>query len=175
MKDWLIEIIKITIPSVVVLLTSFLVLRELLSNQLQKSKLDLKIANNKIITPLRLQAYERIIIFLERITPESLFLRIFSKDMDTTQLYKSVIQTIRSEFEHNLSQQIYISEDAWMLVVTAKESIIRLMNTAYANESLKENVQEFMKKVIEAYNSVEENPVEAAKKFIKNEISKQIL
>lgn len=174
MKDLIFEIIKFTLPSIVVLITAYLILRELLQNQLNKSKLELKINNAKIITPIRLQAYERMILFMERITPDMLFVRIYQAGMTTDNLHRAALQTVRSEYEHNLSQQVYISDDAWQLIVSAKESVLRLINTAASNPALRDNVQEFSSRVIEAYKQVEENPTETAIKFLKNEITTQI-
>lgn len=174
MKEFVIELLKITIPSLIVLLATFLVLRELLANQLQKQKIELKINNSKLITPVRLQAYERLVLFLERISPDSMLIRQFAQGMTTEQLHRDVLQSIRKEFEHNLSQQVYVSEDAWQMVVSAKEAILKLVNIAYSNPDLRDNVQEYVRRVIEAYSSVDENPVESAIKFIKDEIQNQI-
>lgn len=174
MKEFVLELLKITIPSLIVLLATFLVLRELLQNQLQKQRIELKINNAKLITPIRLQAYERLVLFIERISPDSLFIRQFVQGITTEQLHREALQSIRKEFEHNLSQQVYVSEDAWQMVVTAKEAILKLINIAYSNPELRENVQEYIRRVIEAYSTVDENPLENAIKFIKDEIQNQI-
>lgn len=129
MDDFL-EILKYTLPSVVVFLTSFYLLKTMLQNQSHKKMLEIKMGNQKVILPVRLQAYERIILFLERISPSSLVLRIVQPDMSAAQLQKELVENIRNEFEHNLSQQIYISATAWELTRSAKEETIKLINLA---------------------------------------------
>jgi hypothetical protein len=87
---------------------------------------------HKIILPLRLQAYERIILFLERISPATLVPRVLRPDMHALQLQQAMVKTIREEFEYNLSQQLYISSGAWELVKNAKEEMVKLINISGA-------------------------------------------
>ncbi len=82
----------------------------------------------KTITPIKLQAYERIVLFLERISTESLIMRTVKPGMTAQQLHSALIANIRSEYEHNLSQQIYMSNEAWEMVKNAKGTVIRIIN-----------------------------------------------
>jgi hypothetical protein len=91
---------------------------------------DLKLEDHRIILPLRLQAYERLILFLERILPNNLVLRINRPEMDAYQLQTNLIRTIREEFEYNLSQQLYVSSRSWELIKNAKEEMIKMINIA---------------------------------------------
>jgi uncharacterized radical SAM superfamily protein len=149
-------------------------MKNFLEKEIQHSKLNIKIANTKIITPLRLQAYERLVLFLERISPEAIFVRVYRQGMNSEQLHKLLLKTIRTEFEHNLSQQVYVSNEAWEAVKSAKEAVLRLINTAAASPKGKAYVNEFSKIVIEAYNSIDNNPTDAAIELLKNEIQQQI-
>ena len=175
MKDSLLNVLMYTVPSLVVLATAYLILRTFIDREVTKSRMELKLNNAKLITPIRLQAYERLVLFLERITPESLFIRIYKPGMTTELMHKSLLQIIRNEYEHNLSQQVYVSDDAWEAVKSAKESILRLINTAASSSRAKINAQEFSKLVMEAYNSVDGNPTENAIGLIKAEIAEQIM
>lgn len=174
MKDTWIDLIKYIVPALIVLLTSYLVMKNFLDKEINSAKLNLKISNAKIITPIRLQAYERLVLFLERISPESLFVRVFEAGMTPEVLHKSLLKTVRTEFEHNISQQVYISEDAWENIIIAKESVLRLINTAASSQKAKISAQEFGKIVIEAYNSVDNNPTQAAIEILKRELSEQL-
>jgi hypothetical protein len=174
MKETWIDLIKYTVPALVVLLTAYTVMKSFMDREVVNAKINLKLQNSKIITPIRLQAYERLVLFLERISPEALFVRVYQAGMSSEQLHKILLKTIRTEFEHNLSQQVYVSDEAWEAVRTAKESILRLVNTAASSERGKSNSQEFSKLVIEAYNSVENNPTENAIEILKNEIQEQL-
>ncbi len=174
MKDTLVELVKYTVPALIVLLTAYVVMKNFLDKEISKTKLSIKLTNTKLITPVRLQAYERLVLFLERIAPEAVFVRVYRQGMTTEQLHKILLKTIRSEYEHNLSQQVYVSDDAWEAVKSAKESVLRLINTAAASQKGKENATEFSKIVIEAYNSIDDNPTDVAIKMIKREIQEQI-
>lgn len=175
MKDTWIDLLKYVVPAIVVALTAYIVMKNFLDKEITNSKINLKLGNAKIITPIRLQAYERLVLFLERISPESLFVRTFEAGMTIERLHKSLLKMIRSEFEHNLSQQVYVSQDAWEAIVAAKESVLRLINTAVSSPKVKEGgIQEFSIIVIDAYNSVDNNPTVNAIEILKNEISEQL-
>ncbi|MBQ4441268.1 MAG: hypothetical protein II899_04070 [Bacteroidales bacterium] len=81
-----------------------------------------------VVLPLRLQAYERMALFLERIEPNQLVMRIHSQGLTVGQEQNLLLTAIRSEFEHNLSQQIYISTPVWNKVSDAKDDIIDIIN-----------------------------------------------
>ena len=84
----------------------------------------------KLVTPIRLQAYERMALYLERISPESLVLRCYQPGMDTKLLQGVMTKTIRDEWEHNLSQQVYISSEAWQRIRQAKDEMMGVINSA---------------------------------------------
>lgn len=82
-----------------------------------------------IALPLQLQAYERLAVFLERINPESLVRRVTSSEIEMADIRALLIHGIRSEYDHNVSQQIYVSREAWEAVSIAKEQLISLINS----------------------------------------------
>ena len=84
----------------------------------------------KLVTPIKLQAYERMALFLERISPESLVLRCYQPGMDTKRVQGVMTKTIRDEWEHNLSQQVYISSEAWNRIRQAKDEMVGVINSA---------------------------------------------
>lgn len=83
----------------------------------------------EIALPLRLQAYERLVVFLERIHPERLVQRVIEPGIKSGDVRSLMIHSIHSEYDHNLSQQIYVSQQAWEAVSTAKEQLIALINS----------------------------------------------
>ena len=87
----------------------------------------------QVAAPLRLQAYERMALFLERIRPESLILRCYQPGMDLKLLQNVLTKNIRDEWEHNLSQQIYLSSEAWERIRNAKDEMIGVVNSAAIN------------------------------------------
>ncbi len=103
-----------------------------MEKEMEKLKAELKEKDKGLITPIRLQAYERMVLFLERITPTSLVFRVQQPGQNALQLQTKMLQSIRDEYEHNLAQQLYISKEAWSMVKTAKEDMVKLINTAAA-------------------------------------------
>jgi hypothetical protein len=101
-----------------------------LTNEAEKTKMQLKLDVHKISLPVRMQAYERLVMLLERIEPAGLLVRTNLPGMSATQLQSALVQSIRSEFEHNLSQQLYVSDKAWEMMRNAREESIRRINMA---------------------------------------------
>lgn len=124
------------------------------------------------ITTLRLQACERLILFLERIRPNSLILRVHTSDMTAPQLQAALIRTVREEFEYNLSQQLYLSKNVWEQIRNAKEETIRQINSAVSN--LKENgsARDLAAAILQISLSQERTPVNQAIEAIKQEVNR---
>ncbi len=76
---------------------------------------------------LKMQAYERLALLLERSKPASLLLRLVLKTNDAMQLKLMLLETIREEFEHNNSQQIYVSEVLWKRICLTKDRLFQLI------------------------------------------------
>jgi hypothetical protein len=126
----------------------------------------------KIILPLRLQAYERIILFLERISPNNMIMRLNKPEMSSFQLQSALIKTIREEFEYNLSQQLYISLKGWELVKNAKEETIKLINVASGKIPETASAGELVKIIFDLALEKNRLPVDVAIDEIKKEIQK---
>ncbi len=159
-----------TLPSIVVFLAVYIVLKSFLDREKAQLQLKLSIENSKRLLPVRLQAYERLVLLMERISPQLLIPRVYKKDMTKDQLHYALIQAVRQEYEHNLSQQIYVSDQAWQAVKEAKENIIKLINTIAADPQYSESVQKMSRLIIEAYSSVEDPPTETAIRILKEEL-----
>ena len=118
-------IILVTVPAGMVGGGLYLVVRAFIRRDQDLRLLEIRAAAGKETLLLRLQAYERMVLFLERISPAAVISRVLDPDMVNHELQLAMIRDIRSEFEHNLSQQLYISSDAWQLIVSAKDEIIK--------------------------------------------------
>lgn len=117
--------------------------------------------------PIRLQAYERMTLFLERINPSKLLIRVSPVSADKNDYETLLVSTIENEFDHNLSQQIYISEECWNIIKAAKNATIQLIRksnmSADSAEKMRENVlNELLEK---------QSPSNAALSYIKTEVS----
>lgn len=124
------ELLKYTVPSLIVLATAYYLLKMFLDKETEKTQMQMRLDVQKTSLPVRMQAYERLVLLLERIEPAGLLVRTNLQGMNASQLHSALIQTIRSEFEHNLSQQLYVSTKAWEMVRTAREETIKRINTA---------------------------------------------
>lgn len=139
------------------------------NNRLEK---ELQLKNKDLILPIRLQAYERMMLFLERINPQSMIFRIQKPGMNSLILQTSLLQTIRQEFEHNLAQQLYISAEAWAMVKTAKEDTVKLINTAAASVQPEDDATILSKEIITIQSERNKSTSESALSMLKKEIHK---
>lgn len=124
------DLLKITLPAVVVLYVAYLMVRSFLQKRLEEIALSTKHKNQEIIVPIRLQAYERIVLLLERIAPNNLLSRINSSEYTVKEFQQILIHEVRNEMNHNLSQQLYMSDIAWTYVMNTVEQIISLINSS---------------------------------------------
>ena len=127
-------IVAIIIAVAVIGGTFYLLVKRYFDNQQKERLLEMKIDERqealKVVTPIRLQAYERMALFLERIAPSSLVLRCYQPGMDLKLLQGVMTKNIRDEWEHNLSQQVYLTPALWTRIREAKEEMINLVNSA---------------------------------------------
>ena len=123
------------------------------------------------VTPIKLQAYERIVLFLERISLESLLVRVSSPDMTASQLHSALLNAIRSEFEHNLSQQIYMSQQAWEVVRNARSNMIKIINSEVEKMPPDSSGMALSKHLLEKIMELEKEPTRAAIDYVKGEIA----
>ena len=131
--DILLEFGKIIIPALLVLYAMYLTLKNILEKDIEKKEVEFKIKNYETLLPMRLQAYERLTLLLERISPKNIMLRLNNPKLTAKEFQILLIREIREEYNHNLSQQIYISEDTWILVRKAVEDTINLINQSGLN------------------------------------------
>jgi hypothetical protein len=169
-----VEILKISIPAVLVLITAWLILRNMIKNDQDKRKQEIILQSSRAVVPIRLQAYERIVLFLERISLESLLVRTNSPGMSAAELHSAILNTIRSEFEHNLSQQIYMSQQAWEVVKNARSSTVKLINSEFEKTPRTASGLDFSKHLLERVMELDKEPTKTAVEFIKNEVSRLI-
>lgn len=172
-------IIIVALLAIVIVVKEFYgseAIKKFVENEQKKTILEIqKIQESevrKVVTPIQLQAYERLVLFLERMTPNNLVLRCYQAGM-TTQLLKDVmIQNIRDEFEHNLSQQLYISSQAWAYIKNAKEDMINTINSIQAKEGESLTPTAFAGTLFELLAG-KESQIELAQDFLKEEIQKR--
>lgn len=168
------DILKITIPALIVFFTAWAILRNMIKNDQDKRKQEIILQNSRTVTPIKLQAYERIVLFLERISLESLIVRVSTSDMTSMQLHSAMLNAIRSEFEHNLSQQIYMSQQAWEVVRNARSNMIKIINSEAEKMPANSTGMALSKQLLEKVMEMEKEPTRAAIDYLKGEIGRMI-
>ena len=160
------DILKITLPALLVMITAWLVIRHMLQDDKDRRRQDLLLQTVKTITPIKLQAYERIVLFLERISTESLIMRTGKPEMTAQQLHSAMIANIRNEYEHNLSQQIYMSNEAWEMVKNAKGTVVRIINKIATQLPPTATGEELSRLLIEEMMDMDAEPCRAALNYV---------
>ncbi len=166
----MIETIKYLLPAVVVFLAAYLVLSKMIRSERQRLHAEAALNNQKYITPLRMQAYERMVLLLERISPQALIMRTQRPNITNRELQNMLLKTIRSEFEHNMAHQLYISNKAWEMVCSAKEDCIKLINQTALQTKPDGNSLQLCKLVLERMLDQANDPTKKAINYLKDEI-----
>jgi hypothetical protein len=166
----LLDIIKYTVAGVGVVYIAFYLFKPYLDRSERVQLLELKKTISNQTLPLRLQAYERLILLIERITPANMLLRLNSSGLSAQELHSLIVSEIRSEYQHNVTQQIYVGNAAWAVVKRVKEDTLSVVNNAV--KALPENVTAFeLSKIILGHLSrLEENPYDIATNLVKKEV-----
>jgi hypothetical protein len=169
------DILKYTVPSLVVLLATVIIVRKFLAAQIQEKQLTLLKDNQDVTVRLRLQAYERLALFIERIHPRQLVPRVYEPGMTVSILQQVLIMNIKTEFEHNLSQQIYVTKAVWDSVRGVKEQELNMINTMARQLEPDAPAKELHSRMVDYLVSTEGDlPIDVALKYI-NEEAKLVL
>jgi hypothetical protein len=156
------------LPAIVVAIIAYYFFKGHMANEEGRRRyLIQKEAENKII-PVRLQAYERITLLMERMDPNKLLIRVkpFSDDVDEYE--RHLIKNIEQEFEHNVTQQIYVSPECWNLINAAKNATIHIIRQAAMHE--KGNDADAMREYLLRNFMEEITPSQKALAYIKKEV-----
>lgn len=134
MSTWLVallEIIKITVPALIVFFTVYYLMKTYLDKQYQLRALEFKQNQSNLTVPSRLQAYERLSLFCERIAIPSLMLRLREDNQTNAALRLAMLLTIQQEFEYNITQQVYVSEQLWQIIKISRDNTVMDINGLY--------------------------------------------
>src|ERR1041385_3491693 len=107
------DVLMYILPALAVMAGMFYVMKRFLDRDHNVRMVEARKEAHKTLVPLKLQAYERLCIFLERISPPSLLTRVLTHGMSAARFRTELVSTINNEFEHNVSQQIYVTDNAW--------------------------------------------------------------
>jgi hypothetical protein len=163
-----IDVFLFAIPSLITGLIAYYFFKEHTKNEDGRRRYLLHKDMQINALPTRLQAYERMALFLERISPAKLLIRVVPVSSDKDSYESLIIQNIEQEFEHNLSQQIYVSEKCWNIINTAKNATIQLIRKASLLE--KTDTANKLREVVLTEMMERRSPSDAALSFLKEEV-----
>lgn len=129
-------------------------------------------SNSSTILPLQLQAYERMALYVERISPQSLISRIYQPGMTTVDMQLAMVQQIKAEYDHNVTQQIYVSTQTWDAIKTLKEQTISVINQVAATLPPDAPAMELNKQLLEVFAEAGASPSELVAQIINTEAKK---
>lgn len=166
------EILKFTIPSLITFGVAFVILNKFMQDQQETRMFEMKKSQQDFLTPIRLQAYERLVLFLERITPSNMVPRLHRNGMTAQQLQKAILKNVRSEYEHNLAQQLYVSPQVWMFIGRTKEEVVKMVNLAASKVDPNGPAIELTKVLYDIIKETKSNPTQKTLNMIKGEMTK---
>jgi hypothetical protein len=166
----LLEIATYTLPAIITGGVAFGLLHKFFKNEENKRKFELLRENQRLGLPIRLQAYERIVLFLERVNPINLMMRVEPNSLDAQNYATLLIHTIQTEYEHNIAQQIYFTHESWEIILKAKNSIITQIRR-FSIEGEVKSGEELRTKLLQELTQTESASAVAIS-FIKEELKR---
>ncbi len=165
------EVIRYILPAIIVLIITYLMLSMFMKNEEKRRMHEIRLNSRQNSLPIRLQAYERLALFLERIQPANLMVRIKTEQMNVSGYQAILIQTIRTEYEYNLSQQIYVSSNAWKMIKGARDATVNLISQAARKLSADASAEDLRSLVLQVLAAKKHSPSDRALEVIKSEVS----
>lgn len=166
----LIEFGKILLPASIVLYAVYLIVRSFINKEIELKRLEVRGRSIETILPNRLQAYERVCLLLERISPPNLLLRLSNPNYSAREFHKLLLDEVRNEYNHNVSQQIYMSEEVWNMVRNGKEDLTILINEASSTMGPESTSLDLSRKIFELTMEKKVEPIGHALIELKKEI-----
>lgn len=158
------------IPYLLVGIPVLLLVNWFLKQNLKIKQIELSLATQKEMLPLKVQAYERLTILLERINPESIVLREQKQGLSSLQLHSLILKHIRSEFEHNLAMQIYLPNKTWDLINNARDESIKMINSCAGEVKPDAPSMELSQKIMTRSINEPNFHIKKAKEALRNDI-----
>jgi len=130
---------------------------------------------NKDLMAMQLDAYQRLVLFLERIAPNNMIMRLNNPGLPSGAFQAKLLETIRQEFEHNLAQQIFVSPEAWRITKNSKEEVLKIINMAATKMPPTAMANDLSKAIFEIIAQLEVQPTDSAIAFLKDELNKNVI
>jgi len=165
-----IQFLNTVLPASIVLFGMYLMVKSFLEKDFQKKLVEVKMKSTETILPIRLQAYERVCLLLERVSPANLVPRVNDQSFNAAIFNQRLHTEVRDEVNHNISQQVYMSDAAWDVTISAINDLNSILNAAAATVNPEAKGIELAKNIFERYSSLEVDPIQVALLTVKAEI-----
>lgn len=173
--DIISDLLKVLLPASLVLYAMYLTIKAFIDKNTTDRQLDHKAEMSKTLLPLRLQAYERMTLFLERISPNNLLMRLGGQAQNVLDFQQMLLSDIREEFSHNLAQQVYISTSTWEAIKRASQETSTLINLAARELSQDAPAMELSKRIFDIVVNQNVTPSDDALKVLKQDFQNLFL
>lgn len=168
---YLLDIVKFALAGLIVFFAAWFFVKAYLDQRFNFRMIELKKESLKQTLPLRLQAYERTILFLERISPSNMLLRLHVPEMSAKEMQRIIIADIRAEYQHNISQQLYVSATTWMVVKKIKDDTVSIVNSAAGALPEHATAADLSRSILVHLAGLEsENPYDVALNIVKKDV-----
>ena len=168
---FLLELLKITVPALVVFATAYYLVKKHLDTSVRLRQMELKQSATQTTVPMKMQAYERLAVFCERSELTSLLSRFFDTDMKCKELLFLMVGAVKQEYEHNISQQVYVSDNLWKIIKLARNQNIAILESLGTSVGLDASAGELHDAIRKHLNEHPNNPLATAQAAIRQEAS----
>ncbi len=164
------QIALILVPAGAVLMTAVYFMRRESEKELRNAQIELRKERQKFFLPNRVDAYQRAILLMERIHPNSLVMRNNNPGLPAAAMQVQLLEAIRNEYEHNIAQQMFISQPTWELVRKSKDETVKIIHLAGQQLEATATGMDLSSKIFEIVGEIGEMPSEIAVKALKEEV-----
>ncbi|MEY3237024.1 MAG: hypothetical protein RI883_1125 [Bacteroidota bacterium] len=168
--DVVLQIALIIFPAGAVLLTTIFFLRKESSQELRSMQIEMKKQRQEFFLPSRVESYQRAVLLMERIHPNSLVMRLHNPGLPARALQAEFLQAIREEYDHNVAQQLFVSIQGWQMVKNSKEETIKIINIAGNQMSASATGMDLSAKIFEIVAEIGQLPTEITVEYLKREL-----
>jgi hypothetical protein len=167
---YLLDVFKYTLAGVGTVSVAFYIVKPYIDRTEAIQLLELKKATSNQTLPLRLQAYERVVLFVERVNPANMLIRMNANSYSASELHSLVVAEIRNEYQHNVSQQIYVTTKAWSVVRRVKDDTMSIVTNAVKGLPQDASGLDLSRTILKHLSTLEENPYDIATILIRQDL-----
>ncbi len=168
--ETLLHLALILIPTGAVIYMAYLFLKKQGERDSKNLELELRKERQSYFLPTRVDAYQRLVLLLERIHPNNVVMRVHTPSLSAKGLQAELLKSIREEYDHNVAQQLFVSHKAWQMVQNSKDETVKIINIAASQVGPEANSTELAGKIFEIVGEVGKLPSDFALEFIKTEL-----